>query len=623
MSRLKNLRIGKPACFFLLSFVLVWQLAVSSLSDAERAKESFEAYIKALQQGDEGKAREFWNREETEKYKTYDWQWGYLIFRMLDPRHLNYRIMDAEETEGYVVLEVEWYYREGKAGRLQKDVRYFVEQDGKMVGANAILVHTKGWLQQESEHFVYHYKNHQDKPTPALLEEMDRFYEEVVDLLQVDYQDQIEYFKCESSEEVGLLFGLEASPARSQVFNGVVASTQGYVPHEIVHIISHRILPQDEKGIPPDYLNEGLAYYLGGASFFSPELLLSWAKKKLDADENVFLDSLIRDPWMYGKNEGAGLISYLAKVLIDAGGISRFQLVFTAGKGAEEQRRALRKIYGRTTDQLQREWREFVLSLPLPEITIVDPIRGREVFLLLDSLGDDSGDGDYVYPKNEKAPRGIFDLSGLRISLDDQVIYFQLQCDILNQAEIGSDEAFNGTFAVIAIDLDDKIKSGNTRLFLDNGNVEFSATDGYELALEVSNAGVLVYDKYWVWRLLFLEASSPQNHIRGNEIYFTLPREIFETEGAGPVDPVGWKFQVLTGGQKGGHVNTAYGVGKFMKVGEQSTQDQGGGGTNTKFSPDVYDIFTPQGADQAEILSGYDVTKKKKAVIPMIKVRHR
>ncbi|MCK4224874.1 MAG: hypothetical protein KAX39_06815 [candidate division Zixibacteria bacterium] len=612
-----NPKLTKSACLLLFGLILGWHYPACSSSNMERAIQCFESYIEALQQGSEEGAKEFWNKEEIERYKIYDWQWGYLAFRRLDPRHLNYKIISTEEKDGYVALQVEWYYREGKVGRLQKDIRYFIEEGGKMVGANPILIHTRDWLQKESEHFVYHYKNKQDEPTIALLDEMDQFYERIVDLLQVNYKDEIYYYKCSSSVEVGRLFEMEASLARSQMTNGVVASKRKFVPHEIVHIISYRILPQDEEKVPPEYLNEGLAYYLGGASFFSPELLLSWAKKKLERNENVLLDSLIRDPWMYGTNEGAGLVSSFVKFLIEIRGIVKFKRLFAAGETLDEQREALRAIYPKSADRMQEEWTEFVLSLPLPEVRFDEPINCRKVFYIEDHLGDDKGDGDYTYPKNKNALPGIFDLAGFKLSLDYELVYFQLQFADLNLAEISSDETFNGTFAAIAIDSDNEENSGNTRLFFDNGNFEFSKKDGYEFVIEVSNAGILVYDQKWIWQALFLKTLSQKSHIRGNEISFAIPQKILG------IPDSSWKFQVLTGGQRGGYKNTANGVGRFMKVGEQSTPDQGGGGTNTDFNPDVYDILAPQGTDQIKILSNYDVAKKKKAVIPMIKLKQR
>ena len=609
-------RIGKLTLFLFISLVLGWHcLALDPTSDTERAMQCFEAYIRALQQGSEEEAKKFWNNEEPENYKSYDWQWEYLAFRRLDPRHLNYRVISTEEREDYVILEVEWYYREGKAGRLQKDLRYFIEEHGKMVGANPILIHTRDWPQRKSRYFVYHYKNEQDAPSDALLDELDRFYEKTIKLLQVDYQDKIDYYKCGSSEEVGKLFEMEASLARSQMTCGVVASIQEFVPHEIVHIISYRILPQDEKGIPPEYLNEGLAYYLGGASFFSPELLLFWAQKKLEVNEDILLDTLIRDPWAYGANQGAGLVSSFVKFLIDTEGIAKFKQLFMSGETYEEQREVLEEIYGKSTVQLQEEWKEFVLALHLPEVKIADQLHGRVTFEVLDPLGDDKGDGDYVYPKNEKALPGIFDLTGFKISLDDDMVYFQLQFADLNHAEISSDEVFNGSFAAIAID--SKENSGNTQLFFGNGNFEFSKKDGYEFVVEVSHAGILVYDQNWVWQLLFLKAFSQQGHIKGNQITFAIPRSIIGIPNSS------WKFQVLTGGQKGGYKKIAYGVGKYMKVGEQSIPNQGGGGTDTGFNPDLYDILTPKGMDQVQILSSYDVSKNKRVIIPMIKLKQR
>ena len=618
MSSVLSMKILKRALLLSISLVLGWQyLAFCSTFKIERAKQCFEAYVRAIMKGAEHEAKRFWNRQEVERYKKYDWQWEYLAFRRLDPRHLNYRITSAGEREDYVALEVEWFYREGKGGRLQKDVRYFVEEGGRMVGANAIFIHTRGWLRKESNHFTYRYKNTEDEPGDVLLSEMDEFYEEVEGLLQVDYRDRIDYYKCASSEEVGRLFGLEPSLARSQTVNGVVASAQDFVPHEIVHIISYRILPQDQQRIPPEYLSEGLAYHLGGASFFSPDLLLSWAKRRLEIDQDVFLDSLIGDPWLYGANEGGGVISSFVKFLIEKFGIAKFKRLYAAGERPADQREALAEVYGMDPVQLEAEWKEFVRGLALPEVTIADRMRGSEVFHILDPRGDDRGDGNYVYPENSRAIPGVFDLIGFRINSDDDLVHFQLQFARLNPAQIRSDQGFNGTFAAIVVDCDDEAGSGNTRLFFDNGNIEFSQADAYEFVIEVSNAGVLVYDQDWVWHLLFLKAFSKKSHIRGNEVAFAVPRRIIGSPGPN------WKVQVLIGGQTGGCKNTAYGVGKFTKVGEESTQGQGGGGTNTGFSPDVYDILTPRGLDQARILKGYDVKRKKRAQIPMISLTQR
>jgi carbohydrate-binding DOMON domain-containing protein len=295
----------------------------------------------------------------------------------------------------------------------------------------------------------------------------------------------------------------------------------------------------------------------------------------------------------------------------------KFKRLYAAGESPADQREILAEVYGRDVGQLEAEWKEFVRGLVLPEVTIADRMRGSEVLHILDPRGDDRGDGNYIYPESERAVPGAFDLIGFKINSDDDLVYFQLQFANSNPAQIRSDQGFNGTFAAIVVDCDDKAGSGNTRLFFDNGNIEFSQVDAYEFVIEVSNAGVLVYDQDWVWHVLFLKALSKQDHIRGNEITFAIPRQIIGTPS-----PT-WKLQVLTGGQTGAYKSTAQGVGRFMKVGGESTQKQGGGGTNTAFSPDVYDILTPRGLDQARILRSYDVKRKKRAVIPMISLSRR
>jgi hypothetical protein len=601
----------KVRSFHRISLILVWHSLACSSSKVERAKSSFEAYVQALQQHPEA-AKGFWNKPETKRYQMYDWQWGYLVFQGVDPRHLNYRVISSAEKDGCVILGVEWFYQEGKAGPLQKDTRYFIEEDGRMVGANAIFVQARNWNSKKSRHFDYHFKRKQDQPARTLLEKMDRFYDKVAGFLSVDYGDRIDYYKCDSTSEVGRLFEMEPSLARSQSLNGVVASVQRFVPHEVVHIISYRMLPQGERRIPLGCLDEGLSYYLGGASFFSPDLLLDWGKGKLKQDQSVLLDTLIHNPWAYGSNESAGLTSSLVKFLIETQGMTKFREFFAAGDAQSEERQTLQEIYGKSLDQLQAEWKSFVAVLSLPEIRLTDGIGGQELLNMSDPPGDDKGDGDYAYPKNQKALPGIFDLTGFKVSQDDKMVYFQLRFANLSHAELSSDTAFNGTFAAIAIDSDNRNESGSTQLFFGNGNFEFSTRDAYEFVIEVSNAGILLYDQDWVWHLLFLKASQDQDHIRGNEISFAVPKEIIG------IPDSSWKFQVVIGGQKGGYRNTAYGVGRLMKVGELSTIDQGGGGTNTIFNPDIYDILTLPEWNQAQILSNYSVAKKRRAVVPMI-----
>jgi hypothetical protein len=359
---------GKISIFMLILLLGLYSCSMGSKSSVqssqriEEAKVCFENYVKALKSGDEEKVKEYWNKEEIQRYKMYDWQLRDMIFRKINPQGLDYKIRKIEERDEYVILQVDWYYPEDSLS-VQKDTRYFIWEDKKMVGANPIFVFTKDWLKKESKHFVYHFKTGSDKPDQKLLENMDSFYEKIVNFLGVDYQDKIDYFRCDSAAEVGMLFNKEKSLARCDMINGVVAGIQDFVPHEVVHVISFRILPSGEKRLPEIYLNEGLAYYLGGSTFFSSDTLLSWAKTKIQEDPKISLNSLVLKPEEYQGNEGAALMCSLVKFLIENYGLDKFKKLYSLGKTYDRREETLESIYGEKMDVLEAKWKNFVLSL--------------------------------------------------------------------------------------------------------------------------------------------------------------------------------------------------------------------------------------------------------------------
>jgi hypothetical protein len=343
---------------------------ISQGSAGEEAKACFENYVNALKTGDEEKAKEYWNKEEKERYEICDWRLKDMIFKNINLQRVDYRIKKVEKKNQYIMIDIDWYYPEESSNVLQKDTRYFIQEDGRIVGANPIFIFTRKWLKKDSKHFIYHFKTKVDEPDQKLLDKMDNFYEKIVNFLKVDYQDKIDYFRCDSTEEVGNLFNLEKSLARCDMINGVVAGTKDFVAHEVVHIISYKIIPPAEKRLPEMYLMEGLAYYLGGATFFSSDTLFSWAKTKISKDPKISLDSLVLRTEKYQGNEGAALMSSLVKFLIENYGMDKFKQLYSSGKtypmdpnSDDRRKETLETIYGETIEQLEKNWKKFVLSL--------------------------------------------------------------------------------------------------------------------------------------------------------------------------------------------------------------------------------------------------------------------
>lgn len=361
----------KTISIFIMMLFLGSYSIVQSSERIDEAKACFENYVKALKEGDEEKVKEYWNRKEKERYKSYDWQLRDLFFRKVNLESVGYKIRKVEESEGsrfagkdeYIIMYVDWYYPEDSLKVIQTDVRYFIREDKKMVGANPIFILTRDWLKKESKHFVYHFKTRKDEPDQKLLDKMDNFYEKIVNFLEVNYQDKIDYFRCDSAKEVGGLFNMGKSLARCDMINGVVAGIQDFVPHEIVHVISFKIMSPQEERLPETYLNEGLAYYLGGATFFSSDTLLSWAKTKILKDPKVSLDSLVLRTEKYEGNEGAALMCSWVKFLIENYGLDKFKQLYSLGKTYDQRMETLEDIYGETTKRLEKKWKNFVLSL--------------------------------------------------------------------------------------------------------------------------------------------------------------------------------------------------------------------------------------------------------------------
>lgn len=202
-------RMKKIICIFIASLLLGSHSSVESSDKIQEAKASFENYVKALKSDDRGKAKEYWNKKEKERYEIYDWRLKDITFKKINLQRLDYRITRAEEKKEYVIMHLGWYYPEDSSNAVQKDTRYFIREKGRMVGANPILALTRDWLTSESRHFVYHYKTKKDEPNQKLLDRMDDFYEKTVNFLEVDYQERIDYYRCDSPEEVGTLFSLE------------------------------------------------------------------------------------------------------------------------------------------------------------------------------------------------------------------------------------------------------------------------------------------------------------------------------------------------------------------------------------------------------------------------------
>ncbi|TAK53759.1 MAG: hypothetical protein EPO24_13920, partial [Bacteroidetes bacterium] len=98
---------------------------------------------------------------------------------------------------------------------------------------------------------------------------------------------------------------------------------------------------------------------------------------------------------------------------------------------------------------------------------------------LADPLGDDKGDGDYVYPRTSYLNPGSLDITNFSISADESNVYFNLKFANLSNPGWHQEYGFQLTYIAIAIDKDGVNNSGGREVGM-NSNYRVNS----ELAFE-------------------------------------------------------------------------------------------------------------------------------------------
>lgn len=119
------------------------------------------------------------------------------------------------------------------------------------------------WIIKESEHYIFHYNKNSiaENMIDEIVEEQEYCFNHISRVLNVDFNMKINYYLCNSSEEVGALYGdNDPCNAFARKPNNIFAVFNeddkciGY--HEDSHILSYSI------ATPPQvFIREGLAMY--------------------------------------------------------------------------------------------------------------------------------------------------------------------------------------------------------------------------------------------------------------------------------------------------------------------------------------------------------------------------
>lgn len=228
-------------------------------------------------------------------------------------------------------------------------------------------------------------------------------------------------------------------------------------------------------------------------------------------------------------------------------------------------------------------------------VAFAQPEETGLIFSLSDPLGDSFGPGNYTYPEDQSFPQELpdmLDLVEFRAINKDETTRFEFHfAQPPNFAQPWGGEGYNFHRIDLYIASGGK---GSKTTFAPGAQVQFKELWQINLRIRDWQGAYL---RHWqddpsdpqagIWQG---DTGEFQVFVEGRAIVAELGRNILEPAAAD------WKYYVLIG------LQDAYGLDHYRKVTAEGGPWTGGGGSETEFSPNVYDILTADAAEQGRQL---------------------
>jgi len=232
------------------------------------------------------------------------------------------------------------------------------------------------WIIKESNNYRFHY--HKNSEVYQIIDEIihnqEICFKHICKVLNINFDTKINYYLCNSPEEVGNLYGdNEPCNAFARKPNEIFAMVNkdikciGY--HEDTHIISYSI------SIPPQvFIREGLAmyfdkYHLGFNN-------LNWVAYFIDTNKYISISQLILDDEFYKYNWAITypIAGAFTEYLITMYGIEKYKEFYK--KLSNDFEHWFYKIYGISISEFENDFIEYINSFK----------SNKKVFKLLEDL---------------------------------------------------------------------------------------------------------------------------------------------------------------------------------------------------------------------------------------------
>jgi carbohydrate-binding DOMON domain-containing protein len=220
-------------------------------------------------------------------------------------------------------------------------------------------------------------------------------------------------------------------------------------------------------------------------------------------------------------------------------------------------------------------------------------------YVVLDPVGDDTGDGDYVYPTEAAfGDGGQADILALSIDWNRSEITFTFKMKhLVDPWNVGN------RLTMVAAAIDNK-DGGDTEL-RHNANAMLKAPSEFQIFAGGGTVEMLNAAGEKISGGVKTEVDMESNTIA----------VIVSTDAVGMPDET-WKFTVAAGLQDD---FGAGGLGDFRGVNEKAEQWRGGGGHDLAIDSNIYDLILPndmKDEEQAKVLGDYSLDKAKFVELP-------
>jgi len=221
--------------------------------------------------------------------------------------------------------------------------------------------------------------------------------------------------------------------------------------------------------------------------------------------------------------------------------------------------------------------------------------------ILTDGVGDDTGDGDYTYPKAaDLNVTGLFDIREVRFTADATSLYVLIRVGDLNNPWGGGD-GFSTVSFVLLISTDQNAGGGQTAA---RPNVNVDSSVAWEYWAKIGQTGwhaenAKVFDPAGKWAPIVNRGDAAQDTVE-----VSIPLSFMGKDGYSPENTF-WRFALFIGGFDGGGPNGFRNV-----AGAPWCCDwEFGGGADHPYDPQIIDLVGEANlAQQVADLSSYTTT---------------